>query len=481
MNSARIDATELDVTDDLHSPRGPLREAQELAAHAFGAGRTWFLVNGSSCGIFAMIAANCMAGQKLLIARDFHYSAFNAMRFARVNPVYIPVSGDGVLSPDDVEKTLNEHPGAAALYLTRPGYYGSICDISEITRLAHMRGVPVLVDEAHGAHFKFSDRLPICALDGGADFCVQSAHKTLPAFTQCAYAHASYKTANRESAATERFSQALRTFQTSSPSFVLAASLDYAREYMSGQGAAELDRVLDNCESFYISMSDSGYGIPHDIWPQDAKPHAGRGKNGTGSEKHRYGRDMARLVLNTKPLGLSGTQAESILWSRYDIKIEMSDPTHIVMIATAADSDGDFAALQSALKEIANAQGAGQKANHIIGHGARHMAGQYTIRDAGSIRTENANHDFKHAVSHDINIDFISNLHAPKRFIPLINAEGRTAADIVAPYPPGIPLLCPGEIITGRAIAEMLSLLNEGRLIKGVQPDDQSIEVYQEI
>ncbi|MDR3120861.1 MAG: hypothetical protein LBU58_05960, partial [Clostridiales bacterium] len=235
---ARFDLTELDETDDLHNPRGPLQKAQELAAEAFGAGRTWFLVNGSSGGVHAMILANCAPGQKLLIARDFHISAYHAMCLAGVRPVYLfpgarrvgepgksgaaEVFGTadafgafGTLTPSAAEAALAEHPDAAALYLTRPGYYGSVCDLESIVRIAHSRGVPVLVDEAHGAHLSFSPRLPVGALEAGADFCVQSAHKTLPAFTQCAYVHASVRLARQGSARIERLTGALRALQTS--------------------------------------------------------------------------------------------------------------------------------------------------------------------------------------------------------------------------------------------------------------------------
>jgi len=464
-NPARIDVTELDVTDDLHSPRGPLLEAQALAARAFGAGRTWFLVNGSSCGIFAMITAYCAAGQKLLIARDFHYSAYNAMRFARVKPVYIPISTaypympypdcaympDVVLALENVERALFEHPDAAALYLTRPGYYGSVCDIEEIVRLAHRSGIPVLVDEAHGAHLSFSDRLPVGALAGGADFCVQSAHKTLPAFTQCAYAHMSDRALSDNPAAAGRISEALRAFQTSSPSFIFTASLDYAREYMSGQGVVELDRLIDCCESFYVEMAAAGYGVPTGVRiPARNVPNTG--------VTARHGRDITRLVLTTRPLGLSGAETERLLWSGYKIKIEMSDSERIVMIATVTDRDNDIGFLKTALTEIAS-------------------------KNKRQIPPSQAVFAVEHAIpplcaEPDFTPDFIAELHAPKQYIPLNAAEGRVAADIVTPYPPGVPMICPGEIITSRMIYGIISLLGEGTQVKGIRAEDNAIAVF---
>ena len=474
-NPALFDVTELDVTDDLHSPRGPLREAQELAARAFGAGRTWFLVNGSSCGIFAMIAAvcggDCFAGRKLLIARDFHYSAYNAMMFARIKPIYITTQNNGALCPESVENALIMHPDAAALFLTRPGYYGNISNIVEIASLARERGIPVLVDEAHGAHFAFSGRLPVSALEGGADICVQSAHKTLPAFTQCAYLHISERALSGIDGIEGRISEALRAFQTSSPSFLLAASLDYAREYMAERGAAELDRVLDFCESFYTDMGALGYGIPADIWPAPA---------GAG----RYARDMTRLVLDTRPLGLSGGEVERLLWSRYKIKIEMSDPGHIIMIATVADRDDDFEALSTALAEIANNRSAAtatmtaaptkQGAAHDVKQNC-HITSESIYPDVGMSDARMPDAEMPDAV---MPLDFMSNLHAPRIFLPLETSEGRDAADIIAPYPPGIPLLCPGEKITHETIKKIQSLLQAGYIIKGINADDMTIAVH---
>jgi len=526
-NVAQLDVTELDVTDDLHSPHGPLLEAQLLAAQAFGAGKTWFLVNGSSCGIFAMITATCGSGGKLLMARDFHYSALNAIRFARAIPVYIPLTCtlkkpdvpcgsvapdrlnapyrsrishgvesilapdrlsvpygssilynvESILTPDSVERALFDHIDAAALYLTRPGYYGSVCDITEITRLAHRRGIPVLVDEAHGAHLSFSNRLPAGALEGGADYCVQSAHKTLPAFTQCAYLHASERAAVDNVETVERISEALRVFQTSSPSFVLTASLDYAREYMSQRGASELDRVLNNCELFYTEMAAAGYGIPGDISPREERSLSYNNSDiysnihGATSPIKKYGRDMTRLVLATQPIGLSGVEVAKRLWSDYRISIEMSDPYQIVMITTVADRDEDFSLLKAALSEIALKQN--KKSESV---------NKFTQKPQLNVTSNIKSDDKIDPVSDTIKPiytapDFIRDLHTLRRYVPFITASGCISADIVTPYPPGIPLLCPGEVISGDIIEEIRLLLDAGVQVKGISPGDMAIAI----
>ena len=541
-NPALLDVTELDVTDDLSCPHGPLLEAQYLASRAFGAGRTWFLANGSSCGIYAMIAAACAPGEKLLISRDFHFSAFNAMRFARVKPVYIPLSGynhtsderrlnEDAFSPDPycleggndtgggnpgedgtgggnpdvdaVEAAIEAHPDATALYITRPGYYGNVCDIVEISRLAHRRGVKVLVDEAHGAHLSFNRRLPVGAMGGGADYCVQSAHKTLPAFTQCAYAHASAGALKADAAGIERMSEALRVFQTSSPSFILTASLDYAREYMEEYGANELNRILDNCEEFYRRAADAGYGVPGNIWsrPGSGAPGITRESFSGGSGAPRrppihatnmvgaYGRDMTRLVLDTKPLGLSGIETDRMLWERYKIKIEMSDLKHIVMITTVADRDEDFEMLIGALTEIAHTQGkhsatvmraaCGSGSGSGAGPGAVALPPPGTSESRASAcpapeRNPQPREHCPNTLFTSTTPDFITELHKPRRRIQLEASIGYPAAEIVTPYPPGIPLLCPGEKVTRGAVDKLVEYINAGIRINGIYTEGRN-------
>ncbi|MDR1440715.1 MAG: hypothetical protein LBJ10_12200, partial [Clostridiales bacterium] len=398
---AAFDLTELPRTDDLHMPRGMILSAQRRAADAFGAGKTWFLVNGSSCGVHAMVMAACAPGHKLLIARNFHYSAWNAMCMARVRPIFVyakPPPGHsgaaadaamgsagggggaaenagaacgaeafgsafaeafgaagGVFEAGYAEAAIaaiRSHPDADAIFLTRPDYYGNACDIAPIVDAAHSYGLPVLVDEAHGAHLCFSGRLPVSAMEAGADICVQSAHKTLPAFTQGAYAHMSRR-ALGGGGLEGRFETALRALQTSSPSFLILSSLDYAREYMQKRGRRELDRVLDQCEAFFAEMSALGYGVPGGCG--DSREG---GADGGAAPIKRYSRDMTRLVLNTARIGLSGSAVENMLAERHNIAIEMSDPWHIVMISTVADRDEDFSKLKAALGQIARGAGA---------------------------------------------------------------------------------------------------------------------------
>ena len=256
---------------------------------------------------------------------------------------------------------------------------------------------------------------------------------------------------------------------------------------MSERGAAELDRILDNCESFYTSMVELGYSIPY-----DAQLHIGRG----ASPPARYNRDMTRLVLSTRPLGLSGAEAERLLWSRYKIKIEMSDPWRIIMITTVADSDEDFIKLIAALTEIAHEQN--QRNNKMRDapqavvtatttttaidnlHGAPRATADDTRVAPTATAIDNSQGDLRVTVdlTNVIQPDFITELHAVKSYIPLELAENRIAADIIAPYPPGTPLICPGERITASAINEIRFFHQEGVNIKGIRKNDMTIAVF---
>ncbi|MDR1440015.1 MAG: DegT/DnrJ/EryC1/StrS family aminotransferase, partial [Clostridiales bacterium] len=409
------------------------------------------------------------------------------------------LGGPGI-SAEAAEAAIRRHPDAAAIFLTRPDYYGNTCDIEPIAEIARRHGIPLLVDEAHGAHLCFSGRLPVSALAAGADFCVQSAHKTLPALTQAAYAHMSARAA-ADGALAARFSGALRALQTSSPSFVLLASLDYAREYMQERGEAELGRVLDQCEAFYDAMRGLGYGIPANIWPPGvgeprglgqgggtgdglrgaAAPGCDRpscnnlgndrpgnghfggdrpGANNSGNDNPgvaRYGRDMTRLVLGTAGIGLPGTAVEKLLARRHGIAIEMSDPGHIVMVAAAADRDEDFGKLRAALAEIARGARAG-------GGGGRGSADADTPAPVGAAAPIAAAAPASAAMPPD----FMGLLHAQSALAAIPRAVGRRAAALVIPYPPGVPLLCPGEIITREKCAALLSLLGAGVKIIGI-------------
>jgi len=244
-NLPKFDITELPNMDNLHFPDGIIKEAQLLAAHAFNANKTFFLVNGATCGVHAAIMTTCEHGSKIIIGRDCHRSAIEGTILANAIPVYVNTEVDNFfgistgVEPETLKTALEDNPDASAVFVTRPNYYGICSDIEKIVDITHSFGKILIVDEAHGAHFKFNKKLPISALDAGADICVQSAHKTLPALTQGAYLHI-----KSDSVDIEKLEFYLRLLETTSPSYIIMASLDMARALMEYSGKQLLDNII---------------------------------------------------------------------------------------------------------------------------------------------------------------------------------------------------------------------------------------------
>lgn len=247
----KLDVTEIEGTDNLHYPEGIIKDAQELAAKAFGADKTFFLVNGSTCGIEAAIMSTCARGQKIIIARDAHKSVVSGLILSGAEPVFVypeyiySFGITGEVTAKSIQKSLCQHPDAVAVLITRPNYYGICSDIEEISSIVHAHGKILIVDEAHGAHFVFNSKLPDSALQHGADICIQSAHKTLPAVTQGAYLHVK---GNRVDI--DRLKLNLGMLQTSSPSYIIMSYLDIARELMEIEGQPKLDNLIKEIEWF---------------------------------------------------------------------------------------------------------------------------------------------------------------------------------------------------------------------------------------
>lgn len=426
-NLIHMDLTEIPGTDNLHYPEGPIQEAQELAACAFGADKTFFLVNGSTAGVQAMIMAICKPGTKLIVNRDCHKSVINGMILGSVTPVYIKptfIEEFGIPSAIDaacIESILRENPDAAGVLITRPNYYGICSDICEIAKIVHSHGKILAVDEAHGAHLKFNSKLPVCAMDGGADICVQSAHKTLPALTQAAYLHVK---GNRVDI--DRLKFYLSALQTSSPSYILMTSLDAARQMMQSSGPELLESLLKNIDTFKKSVRKSGLEI----------------LNGKCVKLGNH--DDTRLVINVKSLGKTGYEVDKLLRSKFNIQVEMADFNNIVCISTVADACEDFEKLGSALMEISsNFKNNAPLADIYI----------------ANIKIPQTAIDLKN----------VCNMEG--RYIKLKEAAGMISKSIITPYPPGVPVVCPGEIIDEEAILYIKDVVNAGGVVNGLTKD----------
>lgn len=466
-----MDITEIPGMDNLHYPQGIIKEAQALASEAFGSDNTFFLVNGSTSGIHAMIMALCNPGDQLIVPRDCHKSVISGMMLAGVEPVYLHPEFNQefgittVITPHEVEKALTNNPGAAAVLITRPNYYGVCSDIEKIAEIVHRHGKILAVDEAHGAHLKFGEGLPLCAIEGGADICVQSAHKTLPALTQGSYLHVKGERINLE-----RLKMILRMLQTSSPSYPIMAMLDVAREIMQCYGKTLISKLLGNIEL-----------LRKQIEKEDKNKYFRwlTGKDIPGGEK-----DPTRIVINVRNLGITGYEADRFLREKYNIFAEMSDLYNVVFIATIADTGESFDRLKEGLLRLLD----------------------YSIKDRERARAKaKVNEDKKYEVNKIIKgrINNINNkapntikniglnmglpgiiikepgipeqvmklkdiLYTTGTRVFLDEAEGRISKEIITPYPPGIPLVCPGEVITREIIAYIHELISNGCQVNGV-------------
>jgi len=440
----KLDLTEIPGTDNLHAPTGAIKEAQELAAAAFGAKESFILVNGSTVGIHTAISAVCKRGQRLIIGRDCHRAAINGMLLAGAIPVYIIPEYSaqfGIhtgVTPSAVEKALRDAPDAAGVFITRPNYYGVCCDIGEIAKIVHQYKKILIVDEAHGSHFTFNRRLPVCALEAGADLCIQSAHKTLPAFTQGAWLHIGSDRVDRE-----RVSYYLDLYQTTSPSYVTMAFLDISRALMQKFGKAMLDELLDTIESYS--------GMPGRSWDNNKVRLLGR------LDVPGFEHDGTRITVNVSDSGMTGYAAEKLLREKYHIQVEMSDLKNIVCIATVADGKESIEYLFSALSKLSglsvSVRPEREKPDAFPGAGFAELT------------------DFRKLALPERVMAPAEILDAQVYRIPLEEAEGKTSGGIISPYPPGIALLCPGERFSREIIEYLKEITACGGAVHGIGED----------
>ncbi|HZJ83547.1 MAG TPA: aminotransferase class V-fold PLP-dependent enzyme [Clostridia bacterium] len=436
-NLAEMDVTEIPGLDNLHKPNGPIYKAQKLASQAFGSHKTWFLINGSTSGIHAMILAACPPGSSLIVPRNCHKSVINAMVLGDINPIYIQPEYDRArelttqISLQSVKKALRENPHVVGVLVISPNYYGMCADIEEIGKAIHKLDKVLLVDEAHGAHFPFHPLLPPSAGELGADIWVHSAHKTLPSFTQTAYLHIKGERVDQD-----KVSQILSMVQTSSPSYILMASLDWAREIMVAQGKDELTRLIEELADLrQLIKRDLKIGVIDDNpWREVAML------------------DPTRLVLDFKGLGITGYKAEELLRVEEGLQIEMSDSRYGVFISTIGDVKGQTDKIMQACRNLQrNAERKGNlpKTMSISREIPRQMM---SPRQAFYSKTEK---------------------------ILLNRSFGRICTHTFGAYPPGIPRYCPGELIGEDGIEELMSIHRDGGTFFGID-EDKYINVVKE-
>lgn len=400
----RLDVTEFEETDNLLSPKGALKDAQEYAAQAFGAGRTYFLTCGSTVGLEAMILGACPRGSSLLIDRNCHRAAVSALILGGITPVFLYPEWDAKnhvwrgFTRAQAEQALTKHPECVGALITSPTYYGICSEVQGIAELLHGKGKFLLVDEAHGAHFAFCDTLPRTALEQGADACVQSLHKTLPAIGQSAVLHI-----GKESFLSyENIERSLRLLHTTSPSYPMMIGIDEAVKNMQSKGAKHLKALMEKCENIKTKIriadrltltDESTLGCPQ---------------------------DPLRLVIGFEHLLLSGRAAAKALQEQYGIYAEMSDCYHIVLIVSAGNTEKELDLLESALEEL-------------------------SVSEPPQIQPEPFDLFLPPIELAQSPSDAFC---APRRKIPVSQADGKICAELVASCPPGAAAVIPGQKLT---------------------------------
>lgn len=436
------DLTEAHGLDDLHAPEGAILEAQKLTAELYGADRSWFLINGTTCGNEAMLLATLSPGDKVLLPRNAHKSMLMGLVLSGATPVWMMpeyiehLQIFGGIRPETVEKALTEDPSIRAVCLVSPNYYGMLCDVKKIAAICHARQIPLLVDEAHGAHLYFSDALPVGALACGADLCVQSWHKVTGALGQ-----SSVLQMHSSLVSEAAVDAALKLVQSTSPSYLLMTSLDLARRELARAGSKQLTQLQQTADHLREQIRK----IPGLDCP---------GKELVG----RYGiyaLDESRLTIDVSQLSLTGQEFSDQLFSRFGVDLELAEEKVVLAILTAANTTKDTQRLLHALHALATDT-------------------PTTVSADTDVQTDAVLPALPPAVLPPRQAWF-----AKKAVLPWKNARGHISAEAVIPYPPGIPVLCPGEKITDDIWQHIEHLRQQGCHFHG--PQDLSLDNIQVI
>jgi arginine decarboxylase len=433
-NALSIDLINIAPLDDLHQPVGVIDEAQKLAAHAFGADHTFFSVQGTSGAIITMIMTVCGEGDKIIVPRNVHKSIMAAIIFAGAKPVFIsPVRDanlgiDHGITPRSVSKALQKHPDAKAVLVINPTYYGICAHLEEIVEIVHKYDIPVLVDEAHGVLIHFHDELPLSAMQAGADMAATSVHKLGGSLTQSSVLNVQGNRIN-----IKRIQTIMSMLTTTSTSYILLASLDTARRQLAirGREMAEQTIALAQFARKRINEIPGLYCFGEDILGKEAT----------------FNYDPTKVTIHVRHLGLTGYDVENWLRDHYHIEVEMSDMYNILCLITPGDKQDSIDILLKALEELA----------------AQHQ----NVNPANEF--EVINPDIP-----QLSLSPRDAFYGDTETIPFKESAGRIIAEFIYVYPPGIPILLPGEVISQRNIDYIREHVEVGLPVKG--PEDRSCQ-----
>lgn len=406
---AEYDITEINGFDDLHEAEGILLHSMQAAAALWGSARSFYLINGSTCGLLASIRAAAGQGGKVILTRGCHKSIYHAIELCELTPVYLTPALDpsfGILAsitPEQVAQALTEHPDAKLVILTSPTYEGVLSDVASICRIAHGAHVPVLVDEAHGAHLGLAQGWPSGAVAAGADLVVQSLHKTLPSLTQTAILHQNGNLISPQAVARQ-----LGIFETSSPSYLLMASIDGCVHFLQNQGNA----AFANWKNALAAFDGA-------IRPLRHLRVLCHGTDRLCDHPLLFEHDPGKLVISTRGTTLTGSALMERLRRDYAIELEMCSGDYAIAMTGMGDDASRLLRLAVALCEIDKT---------LCAQTSLALADAFTVPPR--------------------RLSAAAALRSPCRVLPLNDAKGQISAEYVWAYPPGIPLIVPGEEIT---------------------------------
>lgn len=403
----RQEVSLMEELDDLHEPHSCIKAAQILAARLWHADECLFMVNGTTSAMQAMIFGTLKPGDLVMIPRNAHRSVIAGLILSGAVPIFLPVEFDSEfnlplnVSVVTIERAIKKFPTARAVLLVSPNYYGVAADLEKISRLVHAAGMILLIDEAHGAHLQFSDELPTSAPDAGADLAAQSTHKILGSLTQT-----SMLMLRKDFIDVERVKRAASLLQTTSPNQLLLASLDIARLQMETHGRELIQKAVDLSKKLRAAIK---------------KIHGLRTFDAAGN----FPLDVTKVTVNVQSLGLSGQVAEEILRRDLKIQCELSDAANLLFLITFADSDETIAALVDKLERL--------RVGKIKSFWRAELSREISLAELSPRET----------------------FYSPVEVVELKKSVGRICAEEITFYPPGIPLIMPGEKISAQVVEQI--------------------------
>ncbi len=426
-----VDVNSMKPLDNLCHPVSVIKQAEELAADAFGANHAFFMVGGTTSAVQTMILTACKRGDKIILPRNVHRSAINAMILCGAVPIYINPQMDKQLgislgmSVDDVKRAIRENPDAKAVLVNNPTYYGICSNLKEIIKIAHEHKMLVLADEAHGTHFYFNKRLPLAAMHAGADMAAVSMHKSGGSLTQSSFL------LTGEGVSAGYVHQIINLTQTTSGSYLLMSSLDISRSNLAVYGSEIFDFVIDLVDYARQEINQIG----------DYYAYAEEKINGDSI----YDFDTTKLAIYTLPVGLAGIEVYDLLRDEYDIQTEFGDIGNLLAYVSVGDRAKDIERLVSALAEI----------RRIYKKDHRGMLEAEYISPKVMCAPQDA-------------------FYSDKVSLPLDESVGKVCSEFVMCYPPGIPILAPGELITPEILEYIHYAKDKGCSMTG--PEDMEIK-----